>query len=375
MSNIYHPHWKSLRTDSKFVKPHVSPVLLLLLFITLVPEDLKIKASKSQMLIPKVSLWNTHLRLPMFNFATGGPFVEIVVIISIQPPSCQNSAKFHSSSFSTLSSPCRIKDSQFSTKKNALQRVQIIPFTTFLGSTKDWMWVFLAEQKHSNRGTDTFFVGEILCRFHLSTSVKLFHPGMATWWTWRSFFRDFRICPWIFFITLITGCTAENQRKEDGKMESFSTHFREPFGIRIIFSLHRWFSEVVHVTHKNQTVQNPPEKVERPSDPGYTTTRNCSSQGMRAVSKKQTIFRATVWQERTPILRMFFFLEHFIPRTSNQLNILTYFPRWLGLNVKCAASSRAQLYTQLLMMLSIYTGTVLTACLMLCKVSYPCASR
>lgn len=83
--------------------PHVSPVLLWLLFITLVPEDLKIKASKSQMLIPKVSLWNTYLRLPMLNFATGGPFVEIVVIISIQPPWCQNSAKFHSSSFSTLS--------------------------------------------------------------------------------------------------------------------------------------------------------------------------------------------------------------------------------------------------------------------------------
>ena len=178
---------------------------------------------------------------------------------------------------------------------------------------------------------------------------------MATWWTWRSFFRDFRICPWIFFITLITGCTAENQRKEAGKMESFSTHFREPFGIRIIFSLHRWFSEVVHVTHKNQTVQNPPEKVECPSDPGYTTTRNCSSQGMRAVSdpKNKQFFGLQCDKKGKPILRMFSF-SHFIPRTSNQLNILTYFPRWLGLNVKCAASSRAQLYTQLLMMLSIY---------------------
>ena len=38
------------------VKPQVSPVLLLLLFITMVPEGLKIKASKPQMLIPKVSL-------------------------------------------------------------------------------------------------------------------------------------------------------------------------------------------------------------------------------------------------------------------------------------------------------------------------------
>lgn len=63
--------------------------------------------------------------------------------------------------------------------------------------------------------------------------------------------------------------------------------FENPLEFPSFSSFHRWFSEVVHVARKNQTVQNLPEKVERPSDPGYTTTRDCSSQGMRAVSDQK----------------------------------------------------------------------------------------
>lgn len=161
--------------------PHVSPVLLWLLFITLVPEDLKIKASKSQMLIPKVSLWNTYLRLPMLNFATGGPFVEIVVIISIQPPWCQNSAKFHSSSFSTLTKIPSFRQKKTHFKRSKLSHGVFRKFTVssqkVLQKTPD---VSCELKQIRTWGTDTLSFGEILCRFHLSTSVKLFHPGMAT---------------------------------------------------------------------------------------------------------------------------------------------------------------------------------------------------
>jgi len=179
--------------------PHVSPVLLWLLFITLVPEDLKIKASKSQMLIPKVSLWNTYLRLPMLNFATGGPFVEIVVIISIQPPWCQNSAKFHSSSFSTLS-----KIPSFRPKKNALQKVQIIPWSFPQihrefpkGSTKDTRCELWAETNSNMGNRHLVFRGDSLQVSPVYIS-ETFSSRNGHRWTWRSFFRDFRICLWIF---------------------------------------------------------------------------------------------------------------------------------------------------------------------------------
>lgn len=86
---------------------------------------------------------------------------------------------------------------------------------------------------------------------------------------------------------------------------------------------------------------------------------------MRAVSdqkcrRKQTNnFSGYSVTRKEAILRMFLWTFH--PSDQQSIKYLTYFPRWLGLN-KCAASSRAQLYTQLLMMLSIYWHRFLTAC-------------